>query len=186
MERPIATPPRAAPAPRAEQTRMPTGTIAPSDPATRRDLDEAAADEARRRMHAQGIVPIESDARIAVMLEPEEAVVTVRHEAALDRRQGGPVERRGLCGDLYVTTRRLVHLGRGPVAYQLADIREAVVVGDQLQLVVGDATAIAITVDDPRLLRVEIAAARVARAEEWPSGRSAATAADDGSQSSRR
>jgi len=99
------------------------------------------------------------------MLEPGELVVTVRHATEVDRRQPEPVRRHGLGGDLYVTTRRLIHLGRGSVVYRLDDIQEAVVVGDQLRLVVCDGTGVSITVGDPRLLRVEIAAARAARAD---------------------
>ena len=68
----------------------------------------------------------------------------------------------GLPGDLYVTTRRLVHLGRSTVAYSLDEIREADVAAGQLLLVVGDNRGVAIDVGDPRLLRVEIAAARAA------------------------
>ena len=100
------------------------------------------------------------------MLEPDELVVTMRHATEVDRRQPEPVRCHGLGGDLYVTTRRLIHLGRGSIAYRLEDIREAMVVGDQLRLVVCDGTGVTIAVADPRLLRVEIAAARAALTEE--------------------
>lgn len=96
------------------------------------------------------------------MLEPGELVVTSRREASLDRRQSRPLGDLGLSGDLYVTTRRLVHLGRRPVIFGLDEIDEAIVVGDQLVLVVADGMGVAIAVDDPFVLRTELAYARAA------------------------
>jgi hypothetical protein len=127
-----------------------------------RGLDEAAADEARLRLREQGIVPIEPDDRIGGMLAPEELVVAVRRSVSLERRKGWRDPSGGLGGDLYVTTERLVHLGRVPVEYGLSEIREAVVADGALRLVVGGGRGVEIAVHDPRLLRVEIAAVREA------------------------
>ena len=132
-----------------------------------------AARDARRRLREQGIVPIEADCRVGVMLGQDELLVAVRRAVALERRRPCPPDPAGLGGDLYVTTRRLLHLGQRPIAYELDAIREVVVAGDQLLLVLDDGMGLAISVDDPRLLRVEIAAARAAarvesRARRWP------------------
>ena len=124
--------------------------------------DQTSADDARRRLREQGIVAVEPDARIGVMLGPGERVVAVRREVSLERRklQRDPDEM--LSGDLYVTTRRLVYLGSVPVAYDLSEVREAVVATGALRLVVGESHGVEIGVPDPRLLRVELAAAREA------------------------
>jgi hypothetical protein len=129
-------------------------------PAASTDADRA--DEARRRLQEQGIVPIEPDDRIGVMLGPDELVLAVRRSASLDRRHVHRADDPGLCGDLYVTSQRLVHLGRSAVVYGLDEIREADVAANQLLLVVGENRGVVIDVGDPRFLRVEIAAARAA------------------------
>ena len=96
------------------------------------------------------------------MLCPDELVLAVRRSVALDRRQPDSAARHGLDGDLYVTTHRLLHLGQHRITYSLEEIREAVVVGDELLLMLEDGLGVAIAASDPRLLRVEIAAARAA------------------------
>lgn len=107
-------------------------------------------------------MPIEPDARIGVLLAPEELVLAVRRSVSLERRKGWREPGGGLSGDLYVTTRRLVHLGRMQVEYALGEIQEAVVAEGALRLVVGASRGVEIEVQDPRLLRVEIAAVREA------------------------
>jgi len=105
-------------------------------------------------------VPIEPDERIGVLLAPQELVLAVRRSASLERRKGWREPGGGLSGDLYVTTQRLVHLGRIQVEYPLGEIKEAVVAEGALRLVVGESRGVEIEVRDPRLLRVEIAAVR--------------------------
>lgn len=107
-------------------------------------------------------MPIEPDARIGVLLAPEELVLAVRRSVSLERRKGWREPGGGLSGDLYVTTQRLVHLGRMQVEYALGEIQEAVVAEGALRLVVGASRGVEIEVQDPRLLRVEIAAVREA------------------------
>ena len=162
------------PAPGSEERRATSSRAPRIEPFS----DAASADEARRRLHEQGIVPIEPDDRIGVMLAPGELVLAVRRSASLDRRHHRREDDPGLPGDLYVTTRRLVHLGSSTVVYSLDEIREADVAAGQLLLVVGDNRGVAIDVGDPRLLRVEIAAARAAaRAADRPSPAGGATPA---------
>lgn len=124
--------------------------------------DEASAEKARRRLRERGIVAIEPDDCIGVLLAPSEKLVAVRRSVRLERRQGQREAAEGLAGDLYVTTRRLVHLGRLRVDYGLSDITDAVEAPGALRLIVGEERGIQISVPDPRVLRVEIAAVREA------------------------
>ena len=75
--------------------------------------DEASAREVRRRLRADGIIAIEPDERIGLLLAPGEQVVAVRRSVSLERRKENDDPGLGLRGDLYVTTTRLVHLGQG-------------------------------------------------------------------------
>jgi hypothetical protein len=64
---------------------------------------------------------------------------------------------------VYVTTRRLVLVGPGIQSFDLATVDEATVSRERLLLVLGDGVGLVLEVGRPRLLRVEIAAARAAR-----------------------
>jgi hypothetical protein len=130
---------------------------------TARAADWDAADEVRLRLREQGIIPIEPDERIATVLGPDEAVLAFRPSVAIDRRHPSRGNDAGLPGDFYVTTRRIVHLGRVMLDYELDDITEAAVAGDELLLIIGTDRGLSLAVEDPRVLRVEIAAARAAR-----------------------
>jgi len=126
--------------------------------------DENAADEARERYRTEPMALLEADDRIAPLLAPGEDVVAVRRSAVLERREvppgaEGPM---GLVGDLYLTSRRLVLVGRRTVSFDLGEIAEAMLAGDQLLLVMRDGQGASLGVAQPRLLRVEIAAARTA------------------------
>lgn len=125
-------------------------------------VDEAAAEAARDRLRDEGIVAIEPDERVGVALRPGEHLVAVRRAVSVERRAGWHHAEDGLQGDLYVTTQRLLHLGRIAVECPVEDIREAVVADGALLLVVGDYRGITIRVPDPRALRVQLAAVREA------------------------
>ena len=124
--------------------------------------DEAAADEARLRFRREGLPALPPDARIAPLLEPDERVVAVRHAALLERREPAPGTRLtpGVAGELYVTSRRLVLIGRVTLSFELETIADAVLSGERLLLVLHDGHGVALQVAGPRLLAVEIAAAR--------------------------
>ena len=124
--------------------------------------DEASADDARRRLREHGIVAMEPDERIGVMLAPGELVVAMRRAIAFERRKDVFDPDQAPRGDLYVTTARLVCLGQVPVDLPLLEIREAVVATGALRLVVGDGRGLEIRTGDPQLLRVEISAVREA------------------------
>jgi len=122
--------------------------------------DEASASEARLRLRAEGIIAIEPDERIGVLLAPGEKVVAVRRSVSLERRRDYDDPHQALHGDLYVTTTRLVHLGHIRVDVPLAAIREAGVAAGALRLIVNDGRGVEIRTSDPCVLRVQIAAVR--------------------------
>ena len=124
--------------------------------------DETAARLARTRYRSQRMRTLEPDAHIASLLASDERVLAFRGTVLFDRRQWGPGEVgfTGVAGNLYLTTRRIVLMGRLTLSYALDDIEEAVVAGERLLLVMRDGIGVALDTPQPRLLRVEIAAAR--------------------------
>ena len=128
------------------------------------EVDEAASDQARERYRTQPMATLEPDPRIAPLLAPGERVVAVRRSAVLDRRQPvlGSDAPTGLTGDLYLTSRRLVLVGRYTLSFDLEAIEEAMLSGEQLLLVMRDGEGASLGVTQPRLMRVEIAATRLA------------------------
>ena len=129
--------------------------------ATTDTLDETEAGAARRRLRYGPLPRLEPDASIVAALLPGEWVVAVRPQAVLERRQASACSTAGLTGTLYLTSCRLLHVGRHRIAYDVADIREAIVAGDtRLLLMVGDGIGLQLDIERPRLLRVKIAAVR--------------------------
>jgi hypothetical protein len=124
--------------------------------------DELAADELRRQLRERGIVPIEPDDGIRGLLDHGEAVVAIRRGASLERRARPRDRGEGLPVTLYVTTHRLVALGPVLLAVPLAEIREMDVAAGAVRLVIERNRGVELGVPDPRVLRVEIAAAQEA------------------------
>lgn len=126
--------------------------------------DQATADEARLRYRRRGVGRIDADEQIGPILEPDEQLVAVRRSAVVDRPET-PESSAALPGvaDVYVTTRRLVLVGRDVYSFDLETVDEAVVSNERLLLFLCDGVGLVLKVDWPRLLRVEIAAARAAR-----------------------
>jgi hypothetical protein len=122
--------------------------------------DEAAADVARDQLRAQGVIPLEPGPSIAVMLAPGEHLLTVRHMAHVELLIGSdePPTRDGA---LYLTDRRLV-LVEPTLDLPLGDIRDVEVVDGGLMLLLDGSGGVRIHIDDPRVFRVEISAARSA------------------------
>ena len=123
--------------------------------------DSPASVSARRRVRSAGIVPIEPDEAVAVMLEPGERVLAAQPGAEVTR----PAEASStvLVGDLYVTDRRLIHLAGPALFLPLDAIGEAEVTSEWLLLRVGAGDGVRIRVADPRALRTQIGVARTAR-----------------------
>jgi len=119
--------------------------------------DEAAAASTRERFIESPIPPIEPDESIAKHLLPDELVHTLRIHAILNAP--GDDRSLGYGGTLYLTSRRLVHLGQVMVTMQLTDIVEASLAGERLLLTLRDGEGFIMDLDRPRMLRAEIAAA---------------------------
>ncbi len=135
------------------------------------DRDEAAADAARSLYRAEGVVAVPPDSRIQHLLAPGEGLLAVHHAVVADSRAAddGVGIPPGVSGALYLTTDRLIFTGGVFVAHLLGDVVEAVVAGEDVLLVMRDGVGLRVSVDEPRLLRVQIAAARAARRGQVPS-----------------
>jgi hypothetical protein len=131
--------------------------------AARITADEQAADAERVRL-ADGILPVVSDqASQQFQLLPDEAVHAVRPSALLEDAASEVPSG----GTLYLTSHRLVHVGHQVREISLDSITEIAVALERLLLVdLADGSDLAIEVDQPRLLRVQLAAARVAAREQ--------------------
>jgi hypothetical protein len=130
----------------------------------RAGADEAAAGEARERYRTQRMAALEPDAQIAPKLASGEHVLAVRRRVMLDRHpsRAGQDDPMGVGGDLYLTARRLVLLGRLALSFDLDEIEEAGLSGERLLLVMRNGSSLSLDVAQPRLLRVEIGCARAA------------------------
>lgn len=126
--------------------------------------DETAATAARLRYRIEAPRRLEPDESLAPLVDHDEWLIAVRRSAILNRREPRPSEppRAGLGGQLAVTSRRLIWAGRQVLTFELASIEEIILSGDRLLVVMRHGVGVALEVDQPRLLRVEIAAARAA------------------------
>ncbi len=120
--------------------------------------DEAAADAERQRLLHQ-LLPV-LDARIdpVIQVRPDEQLHAERRAALLERREGG----RPSGGTLYLTSGRLIHVGSERIEEIALDrIKDMAVSMERLLLIeLTDGSDLAVEVDQPRLLRVQVSAAR--------------------------
>src|SRR3990170_5032772 len=119
--------------------------------------DEAAANLARERFRAGPMEALAPDDAIAPHLSDGEVVHGLRRRAIL-RAPGGDAAL-GYGGTLYLTSRRLVHLGQVVMSVQLTDIVETSLAGERLLLTLRDGEGLSFDIDRPRLLRAEMAEA---------------------------
>jgi hypothetical protein len=125
--------------------------------AARVEADEAAAIQARERLRTAPLPVIEADTIVAPQLGEGEFVHSLRRSAIL--RAPGDDRALGYGGTLYLTSERLVHIGQVTVNVQLADIAETSLAGERLLITLRGGDGLTLDVDQPRLLRIEIAAA---------------------------
>ncbi len=112
-------------------------------------------------------------------------MVAVRRSVSLERRTDCDESAQGVNGDLYVTTSRIVHLGKVPVVVPIPAIREAVVAAGTVRLIVDGGRGVEIRTSDPRVLRVQIAAVREAvrmATRDLAGSQDAASPGDDASE----
>jgi hypothetical protein len=128
------------------------------------DVDEAAANLARARFRNQGVARLEPDELLRPLLEPDEQLIALRRSAVLHHPETpDSIAARPAIVDVYVTSRRLVLAGPTIETFDLAALDEASVSNEHLLLVLCDGRGLELDVNWPRLLRVEIAAARAAQ-----------------------
>jgi hypothetical protein len=124
--------------------------------------DEAAAAHARNGYQTEGLPLLEPDATLAPELRPGERLHVRRESALLNGPKAGP-PLPGYAGTLYLTSERLVHIGQIKVSVDLNDIHQLTLAGERLLVTLTNGEGLSIDASQPRLLRVEIAAARSAR-----------------------
>lgn len=140
-----------------------------SDPPALRDAstiaariarDESAADAARDTYRREGLPMLAPEADVAALLELDEELHAVHPMAMLERGHDAadaPLPRGGV---LLLTSRRLIHRGAATAAWPLGELAEMSVALERLLLLrLDDGDDLAIEVDHPRLLRVQLAAA---------------------------
>jgi hypothetical protein len=117
--------------------------------------DERAAAAARERFRSAPIGVVEPDVELQPHLAPGELVHDLRKRAIL--KAPGDDRSLGYGGTLYLTSRRLVHLGQVVMSVQLTDVLETSRAGERLLLSLRDGEGFSLEVDRPRLLRAEMA-----------------------------
>jgi hypothetical protein len=128
--------------------------------------DEHAADAERERLASEPLPVLGAHPDQVFQPWPDETIHAERRAALVERGQDLPPSG----GTLYLTSRRLVHVGSEAVEeIDLARIADMAVALERLLLIeLADGSDLAIEVDRPRLLRVQVAAARAALRERAP------------------
>lgn len=128
--------------------------------------DEHAADAERERLAREPLPELAPRPEQVFQPRPGEVIHAERHAAIVERGQDAPLSG----GTLYLTSLRLVHVGQEAVEeVELEQVADMAVAIERLLLIeLTDGTDLAIEVDGPRLLRVQVAAARAALRERAP------------------
>jgi hypothetical protein len=125
--------------------------------------DEADSDAARLRYQTDGLPVVESETGFTPLALPGEVLHALRENALLERTLPDAPEPSPQAGTLYLSSERLVHVGALTTSIQLGKIEEMSVALQRLLLIqLDDGTHLAIDTDQPRLLRVQVAAALAA------------------------
>jgi hypothetical protein len=133
--------------------------------------DESLAAAARARFRTDGMVGIEPDHQMRSALRPDEQLLAVRHAAGVERLIDGV--RSTLSGPLAITNSRLLVVDGQPVTLASFDeLDDVTLVTDRLLVMLTTGVGLTIDAANPRLLRVELAAARA----RWSDGQLAASA----------
>jgi hypothetical protein len=125
--------------------------------ASRVEADDREATVARERLLAEPLPVLDPDSVVVRELQPDELVHGLRWSAIL--RAPGDDLALGYGGTLYLTSRRLIHVGQVTMNVQLKDIMETSLAAERLLITLRHGEGIALDVDRPRTFRTEIAAA---------------------------
>jgi hypothetical protein len=125
----------------------------------RTEADEAAAAAARAHYETEGLPTLGVEDDVAQELRGDEALHARRSSAMLNRLDGAGTLP-GYAGTLYLTSRRLIHIGQVTFAVPLTQIEEVSIVGERLLLTLSSGEGVSLDVAEPRLLRVMIGVAR--------------------------
>jgi hypothetical protein len=106
------------------------------------------------------MIELEPDRAIAALLGDGELLLAVRRRAALERCGAAGGDAAELAGDLYLTSRKLVFLGRVAHSFDLTDLVEIILYGAGLLVLTRGGEGVRLEVDQPGPLRGQIAAAR--------------------------
>jgi hypothetical protein len=151
------------------------GTRGPSSDLVGQMVDSDADDEtlaaaARTRFRTDGMVGIEPDRQMRSALGPDEQLLAVRQAAGVERLIDGV--RSMLSGPLAITNSRLLVIDGQPVTLASFDeLDDVTLVTDRLLVMLTSGVGLTIDAVNPRLLRVELAAARA----RWSDGQPAAS-----------
>jgi hypothetical protein len=138
--------------------------------------DESLAAAARARFRTDGMVGIEPDHQMRLALRPDEQLLAVRQAAGVERLIDGV--RSMLSGPLAITNDRLLVVdGQAVTLASFDELDDVTLVTDRLLVMLTTGVGLTIDAVNPRLLRVELAAARA----RWSDGQVAAPA-NDGSE----
>ncbi|TAK01960.1 MAG: hypothetical protein EPO36_03840 [Chloroflexota bacterium] len=129
----------------------------------RLDTDEAAAADVRVRYREHGLEPIAPGDCIAARLDEDEHLLAVVPAVVMVRRLARPGEDEQLRGDLYVTSRRLLHVSLFNRTIELDEIEDAALSGTNVLLLLRGGLGVVLRTSSPRLVRARIAVARAAR-----------------------
>jgi hypothetical protein len=121
------------------------------------EADEAAAAIAREEYRGDGLTELVVDG--APALQPNERIHAVRRNALVERSTTTDTPTAPTAGSLWLTSERIMHDAPSEIAVELDDIDEmAISMGRLLLIRLHDGSNWAIEAEQPRLLRVQIAA----------------------------
>jgi hypothetical protein len=126
-------------------------------------LDEMAAAAARASIEDQGLACLEPPPQAYETLSVGESLLAVHPSVIVDRREfcACPDASRPSTASVWLTSHRLLFLGPARLAISLDRIDEALIAGPRhLLLILHGGTGLSLEMDFPRLLRVQVAAAR--------------------------
>ena len=125
----------------------------------RTEADEAAAAAARAHYETEGLPTLGVEDDLAQELRGDEVLHARRSSAMLNRDEGAGTLP-GYAGTLYLTSRRLIHIGHVTFSVPLTQVDEVSIVGERLLLTLSSGEGVSLDVAEPRLLRVMIGIAR--------------------------